>query len=144
MNLSVSFSLLLTFIELHPVIFENLGILLLSIFRLLKNSELKLQWQSGIVHSENNKDLKGQGHLETSGWLVTGSWYHQPVTLLASFRSAQEIQGSTGLQVIRLHRDSETFKASHVKHTDDKGLLYGLLQALLSEWNRKKRSRWRW
>ena len=31
-----------------------------------------------------------------------------------------------------IHRDSEIFKAGNVKHTDDKGLLYGLLQALLS------------
>ena len=34
---------------LPPVTFESLGILLLSIFHLLKNSKLKLQWKSGII-----------------------------------------------------------------------------------------------
>lgn len=50
---------------LPPVTFESLGILLLSVFHLLKNSK-----QTSVEirdYSENNKDLKGQGHLETSG-----------------------------------------------------------------------------
>lgn len=139
MNLSVSFSLLLTFRALHPVIFENLGILLLSIFRLLKNSELKLQWQSGIVHSENNKDLKGQGHLETKKDWLAGSWYHlASETLLAPpsdqpkrSRAQQDCRSSA------MHRDSETFKASHMLNIQmTKDFCMAFYSTLLS-WNRK-------
>ena len=130
---------------LHPVTFENLGILLLSIFCLLKNSELKLQWKSGIIHSENNKDLKGQGHLETSGWLVTGYWFLIPPAsdspgLLISPRDP-------GLNTTAGHLLStgtlKYLKLAMLNIQMTKDFCMGFYR-LCYQWNRKKRSRWRW